>query len=59
VRVELGPTFLAQRLGLAPKRWMSMLADPAEQLRALVAYRPQVVCATVSSLHELALAACR
>ncbi len=57
VRAELGPTFFVQRLGLAPKRWMSMLADPADQLRALVAYRPQVVCATASSLHELALAA--
>ncbi len=57
VRVELGPTFLVQRFGLAPKRWMSMLEDPAEQLRALVAYRPAVVVATASSLHELARAA--
>lgn len=57
VRVALGPTFAAQRLGLAPKRWVSILDPPDAQLRALVEYRPQVLSASASTLHELARAA--
>jgi phenylacetate-CoA ligase len=54
IRALAGPTFGAQRLGVAPKHWASIL-DPPEQLLAdLVAYRPAVVCATPSVLHELA-----
>ena len=54
IRAVLGPNFLVQRLGFAPKRWVSILDPPAAQLRALRAYRPQLVCAAVSTLDELA-----
>jgi phenylacetate-CoA ligase len=57
IRAALGPTFAVQRLGLAPKRWVSILDPPADQLRALVTYRPQVLCASASTLHDLALEA--
>ncbi len=57
IRVLFGPTFAAQRLGLAPKRWVSILDPPSAQLRALLDYRPQVLCAAASTLHDLALAA--
>jgi phenylacetate-CoA ligase len=56
IRAVLGPTFLVQRLGLAPKRWLSILEPPSAQLRALREYRPQVVCAAGSSLDDLARA---
>lgn len=54
IRALPGPSFFAQRLGLAPKHWASILDPPATLARALVAYRPQVVCGTPSVLHELA-----
>jgi phenylacetate-CoA ligase len=57
IRAAFGPTFAVQRLGLAPKRWVSILDPPADQLRALVGYRPQVLCASASTLHDLALEA--
>jgi phenylacetate-CoA ligase len=57
IRMEFGPAFFVQRFGVTPKRWMSMLEDPAEQVRALVEFRPHVVCATASNLHELAATA--
>jgi phenylacetate-CoA ligase len=57
IRVLFGPTFTAQRLGLAPKRWVSILYPPEAQLRALLEYRPQVLCASASTLHDLARAA--
>lgn len=56
IRAELGPNFLVQRLGFAPKRWLSILEPPAVQLEALRAYRPQLVCAAASTLDELARA---
>ena len=56
IRAALGPNFFVQRLGFAPKRWLSIL-DPLEaQLRALREYRPQLVCAAASTLDELARA---
>jgi phenylacetate-CoA ligase len=55
IRALAGPTFPAQRLGLAPKRWVSILDSPEMQMRALLHYRPHVVCAAASSLHDLAL----
>jgi phenylacetate-CoA ligase len=54
IRAVLGPTFLVQRFGVAPKRWVSILESPAEQLRALREFRPQVLFAAASTLHELA-----
>ncbi|MBI3768476.1 MAG: phenylacetate--CoA ligase family protein [Deltaproteobacteria bacterium] len=56
IRAVSGPTFAAQRLGVAPKRWVSILDSPAEQLRALVDFRPQVICAAASTLRDLAVA---
>jgi phenylacetate-CoA ligase len=57
IRALAGPTFAIQRLGLAPKRWASILDPPETLLRTLLAYRPQVLCATPSTLHELAATA--
>ena len=57
IRVIFGPTFAVQRLGLAPKRWVSILDPPEAQLRALRDYHPQVLCASASTLHDLARAA--
>jgi len=57
IRVAFGPTFAAQRLGLAPKRWVSILEPPEVQVRALREYRPQVLSASASTLHDLARAA--
>jgi phenylacetate-CoA ligase len=54
IRALAGPSFFVQRLGIAPKRWASILDPPAALARDLLAYRPQVVCATPSVLHELA-----
>lgn len=54
IRALAGPAFFVQRLGIAPKQWASILDPPATLARALLAYRPQVVCATPSVLHELA-----
>jgi len=57
IRALFGPSFRAQRLGVAPKRWVSVLEPPAAQLRALLEYRPRLLCASASTLHELARAA--
>lgn len=57
IRALAGPAFAVQRLGLAPKLWASILDPPGTLLRALLAYRPQVLCATPSTLHELAATA--
>ncbi len=57
IRALAGPTFAIQRLGLAPKLWASILDPPGTLLRALLAYRPQVLCATASMLNELAATA--
>ena len=57
VRALPGPTFSVQRLGFAPKRWASILDPPETLLRTLLEYRPQILCATPSTLHELASAA--
>lgn len=54
IRAVLGPTYWVQRFGFAPKRWVSLLEPLDAQVRALVDYRPQVVCAAASSLHDLA-----
>ena len=57
IRALAGPTFAIQRLGLAPKRWASILDPPETLLRTFLEYRPQVLCAGPSTLHELAAAA--
>lgn len=56
IRALSGPTFLVQRLGFAPKRWVSILDAPEVQMRALLDYRPHILCAAASTLHDLALA---
>jgi phenylacetate-CoA ligase len=54
IRAALGPNYVLQRLGIAPKRWVSILDSPAEQLRALIEFRPQIICAAASTLRDLA-----
>ena len=54
IRATFGPTFAVQRLGLAPKRWVSILDAPEAQLQAALAYRPDVLFAAATTLHELA-----
>lgn len=56
IRAVSGPTFAVQRFGIAPKRWVSILDSPLEQVRALIDFRPQIVCAAASTLHDLAVA---
>jgi phenylacetate-CoA ligase len=55
IRAVLGPTFLVQRFGVAPKRWVSIHEPLAAQLRAINEFRPQVICAAASNLHDLAV----
>jgi phenylacetate-CoA ligase len=55
IRALAGPTYLVQSLGLAPKRWVSILDTPEAQMQALLDYRPHVVCAGAGTLHDLAL----
>ncbi len=54
IRALAGPSFVLQRLGIAPKHWASILDPPERLVRDLATYRPEVVCATPSVLHELA-----
>jgi phenylacetate-CoA ligase len=54
IRALTGSTFGVQRLGIAPKRWVSILDPPGAQLREIVEYRPDVLCASVSTLDDLA-----
>lgn len=57
IRALAGPTLAVQRFRLAPKLWASILDPPGALLRTLLEYRPQVLCATPSTLHELAATA--
>ena len=54
IRMTFGETFFVQRIGIAPKDWMSIL-DPPESWAARVAEtRPDVIVAGAGTLHALA-----
>ena len=52
-----GETYAAQRLGIAPKDWMSVLDPPSTWLECLVATRHQCVVAGAGTLDLLAATA--
>jgi phenylacetate-CoA ligase len=54
IRMALGQRFLVQRLGLAPKEWVSILDPPESWARRMVEMRPDVVVASPGTLHALA-----
>jgi phenylacetate-CoA ligase len=54
IRMTLGQTYAIQRLGLAPKDWVSILAGPATWAQYLTKTRYAVVMAGASTLHALA-----
>lgn len=54
IRMTLGPRFFVQRLGIAPKEWVSILDPPESWARRLIATRPQVIVAGAGTLHALA-----
>jgi phenylacetate-CoA ligase len=54
IRMTLGPRFFVQRLGIAPKEWVSLLDPPESWVRHLIATRPQVIVAGAGTLHALA-----
>jgi len=56
IRMALGKRFFVQKLGLAPKDWISILEPPASWARLLAERRHQVVVSCPSALEALARA---
>ena len=56
IRMTTGPVHPVQRLGLAPKTWLSLLDSPASWHDTLNRLRPQVLVAGASTLYALAAA---
>ena len=54
IRMTLGPHFLVQKLGVAPKDWISILEPPRCWAQQLARHQPEVVVACASTLHALA-----
>jgi phenylacetate-CoA ligase len=54
IRMTPGPRFAVQRLGVAPKDWLSILDSPESWARCLTTRRHEVVVASASTLHALA-----
>lgn len=54
IRKAIGPNFWLQRLGVAPKKWVSILESPESWATTFHGYRPQVVVAGASTLVALA-----
>lgn len=54
IRMTLGPNFLLQRLGIAPKDWISILEPPQCWARYLARHKHEVVIACASTLQALA-----
>jgi phenylacetate-CoA ligase len=54
IRMSFGQRFFVQRLGLAPKEWVSLLDPPAFWARRMVETRPDVIVASAGTLHALA-----
>jgi phenylacetate-CoA ligase len=56
IRMTFGPQYFVQKLGFAPKDWLSILDPPESWARFLADGRHQVVMAGASTLRALALA---
>lgn len=54
IRMTLGDRFIVQRLGLAPKEWMSVLDAPGLWAQRLSERRHEIVVAGAGTLHALA-----
>ena len=54
IRMTLGPRFLVQKLGIAPKDWISILEPPQCWARHLAHYKHEVILACASTLQALA-----
>lgn len=54
IRMTLGGTHPAQRLGVAPKTWLSILDAPEKWVAAIRDARPEVILAGASTLDALA-----
>jgi phenylacetate-CoA ligase len=54
IRMTLGPHFFVQRLGLAPKEWMSILDPPVSWAQRLLERRHEIIVAGAGTLHALA-----
>lgn len=54
IRMTFGQRFFVQRLGLAPKEWVSILDPPELWARRMVETRPDVIVAGAGTLHALA-----
>lgn len=54
IRMTLGATHPLQRLGIAPKMWLSILDAPEKWVAAIRGARPEVIMAGASTLHALA-----
>ena len=54
IRMTCGETFFVQRLGIAPKDWLSILEPPEFWARRVADIRPDVIAAGAGTLHALA-----
>jgi len=54
IRMTCGETFFVQRLGIAPKDWLSILEPPEFWARRIADIRPDVIAAGAGTLHALA-----
>jgi phenylacetate-CoA ligase len=54
IRMATGATHPAQRLGIAPKTWISILEPPERWVETIRAARPEVILAAASTLEALA-----
>lgn len=56
IRMSFGQQFFVQRLGLAPKDWMSVVDSPVSWAQRLAQRRHEIVVAGAGTLHALAAA---
>ncbi len=54
IRMTFGRRFFIQRLGFAPKEWVSILDPPEVWVRRLIETRPDVIVAGAGTLYALA-----
>jgi phenylacetate-CoA ligase len=54
IRMTFGQRYLIQRLGIAPKEWVSILQPPEQWALRLVETRPEVIVAGAGTLQALA-----
>jgi len=54
IRMTFGETFFIQRIGIAPKEWVSILEQPESWARRVAESCPDVIVAGAGTLHALA-----